>query len=87
MPRNLTYAVRLFEYHLPSFQQKESHCGLRKYNIKKALKHPNSMKCLKNNPSVIYPIFKFSSAVRKIIYTINAIGLLNSITVSLTAKK
>ena len=81
-----TYVVWLFKYHLPSFQQK-SHCRLRKYNIKKALKHPNSMKCLKNNPSVIYPIFKFSSAVRKIIYTINAIGLLNSITLSLTAKK
>jgi len=45
------------------------------------------MKCLENNQSVIYPIFKFSSVVRKIIYTINTIGLLNSITVSLTEKE
>ena len=45
------------------------------------------MKCLKNNPSVIYTIFKFSSVVRKIVYTINAVGLLNSITVSLTEKE
>ena len=45
------------------------------------------MKCLKSNPSVIYTIFKFSSVVSKIVYTINAIGLLNSITVSLTEKE
>lgn len=47
------------------------------------------MKYLENNQSVIYPILKFSSVVRKIVYNINTIGLLNSITlnVSLTEKE
>ena len=45
------------------------------------------MKCLKSNPSVIYTIFKFSSVVSKIVYNVNAIGLLNSITVSLTERE
>ena len=41
-------------------------------------KYPNSMKRWKNNWDVISPIFKFSSVVRKVIYTTNAIESLNS---------
>lgn len=41
-------------------------------------KYPNSMKSWHNNWDVLTPIFKFSSEVRKIIYTTNAIESLNS---------
>ena len=41
-------------------------------------KYPNSMKRWKDNWDVISPIFKFSSVVRKVIYTTNAIESLNS---------
>ena len=41
-------------------------------------KYPNSMKRWKDNRDVISPIFKFSSVVRKVIYTTNAIESLNS---------
>ena len=40
--------------------------------------YPNSMKSWESNWDAISPIFKFSSAVRKIIYTTNAIESLNS---------
>ena len=41
-------------------------------------KYPNSMKRWKDNWDAISPIFKFSAAVRKVIYTTNAIESLNS---------
>lgn len=41
-------------------------------------KYPNAMKRWKDNWDVISPIFKFSSNVRKVIYTTNAIESLNS---------
>ena len=41
-------------------------------------KYPNSMKSWHNNWDVLSPIFKFSSEVRKIIYTTNTIESLNS---------
>ena len=41
-------------------------------------KYPNSMKRWYDNWDVITPIFKFSSDVRKVIYTTNAIESLNS---------
>ena len=41
-------------------------------------KYPNSMKRWKDNWDAISPIFKFSSVVRKVIYTTNAIESLNS---------
>lgn len=41
-------------------------------------KYPNSMRSWKNNWDAISPIFKFSSAVRKVIYTTNAIESLNA---------
>ena len=40
--------------------------------------YPNSMKRWKDNWDVISPIFKFSSVVRKVIYTTNAMESLNS---------
>lgn len=41
--------------------------------------YPNSMKSWSKNWDVISPIFKFSTEVRKVIYTTNAIESLNSI--------
>ncbi len=41
-------------------------------------KYPNSMKRWKDNRDAVSPIFKFSSDVRKVIYTTNAIESLNS---------
>lgn len=41
-------------------------------------KYPNAMKGWENNWDVLTPIFKFSSDVRKVIYTTNAIESLNS---------
>lgn len=41
-------------------------------------KYPNSMKRWNDNWDAISPIFKFSSAVRKVIYTTNAIESLNA---------
>ncbi len=41
-------------------------------------KYPNSMKRWEDNWDVISPMFKFSSEVRKVIYTTNAIESLNS---------
>lgn len=41
-------------------------------------KYPNAMKRWKDNWDVISPIFKFSSNVRKVIYSTNAIESLNS---------
>ena len=40
-------------------------------------KYPNSMKRWKDNWDAIFPIFKFSATVRKVIYTTNAIESLN----------
>jgi transposase-like protein len=40
--------------------------------------YPNAMKSWERNWDVISPIFKFSSSVRKVIYTTNAIESLNS---------
>ena len=41
-------------------------------------KYPNSMKRWKDNWDAISPIFKFSTTVRTVIYTTNAIESLNS---------
>ena len=42
-------------------------------------KYPNSMRSWKKNWDAISPIFKFSSDVRKLIYTTNAIESLNAV--------
>ena len=41
-------------------------------------KYPNSMKRWKDNLDTVSPVFKFSAAVRKVIYTTNSIESLNS---------
>lgn len=41
-------------------------------------KHPNSMKSWRQNWDAIFPIFKFSKEVGKVIYTTNAIESLNA---------
>ena len=45
---------------------------------KRSPKYPNSMKRWKDNWDAVSPIFKFSTTVRKVIYTTNAIESLNS---------
>ena len=52
--------------------------ALERVTAKWTPKYPNAMKRWKDNWDSISPIFKFSSAVRKIIYTTNAIESLNA---------
>ena len=52
--------------------------NLKKVSDKWADKYPNSMKSWEKNWEVLTPIFKFSSDVRRVIYTTNAIESLNS---------
>ena len=63
-------------YHAPSeeiaFEQ------MKDVAAKWGQKYPNAMKSWETNWDVISPIFKFSTEVRKVIYTTNAIESLNS---------
>lgn len=52
--------------------------ALERVTTKWTPKYPNSMKRWKDNWDSISPIFKFSSTVRKVIYTTNAIESLNA---------
>ena len=52
--------------------------ALERVTAKWTPKYPNSMKRWKDNWDCISPIFKFSSTVRKVIYTTNAIESLNA---------
>ena len=52
--------------------------ALERVTEKWTIKYPNSMRSWKQNWDAICPIFKFSSEVRKVIYTTNAIESLNS---------
>ncbi len=52
--------------------------ALERVTAKWTPKYPNSMKRWKDNWDSISPIFKFSSAVRKVIYTTNTIESLNA---------
>ncbi len=52
--------------------------ALERVTEKWAPKYPNSMKRWKDNWDAVSPIFKFSTTVRKVIYTTNAIESLNS---------
>ena len=63
--------------HLGSDEQKAL-AALDTVTEKWAPKYPNSMKRWRDNWDAISPIFKFSTAVRKVIYTTNAIESLNS---------
>ena len=63
-------------YHAPTEEQARN--ALDRVNDKRTPKYPNSMKRWYDNWDAISPIFKFSSTVRKVIYTTNAIESLNS---------
>lgn len=63
-------------YHAPS--EEKALDALEKATLKWSEKYPNSMKSWKHNWDAISPIFKFSTDVRKVIYTTNAIESLNA---------
>lgn len=58
--------------------EKKALAALDRVTEKWSPKYPNSMKRWKDNWDAISPIFKFSTTVRKVIYTTNAIESLNS---------
>lgn len=58
--------------------EEQGHEALKDVKDKWEEKYPNSMKSWEENWDVLTPIFKFSSDVRKVIYTTNAIESLNS---------
>lgn len=61
-----------------SASEQAGRATLDEVNEKWSAKYPNAMKSWYKNWDAITPIFKFSSAVRTIIYTTNAIESLNS---------
>lgn len=63
-------------YHAPN--EKTGYERMQAVTKKWSSQYPNSMKSWEENWDVISPIFKFSSDVRKVIYTTNAIESLNS---------
>ena len=63
-------------YQAPSEEQALE--ALERVTEKWSVKYPKSMKSWKQNWDAISPIFKFSTEVRKVIYTTNAIESLNS---------
>lgn len=58
--------------------EKKAPAALDRVTEKWSPKYPNSMKRWKDNRDAVSPVFKFSAAVRKVIYTTNAIESLNS---------
>lgn len=58
--------------------EEQGHSCMLKVTEKWQDSYPNAMKSWSTNWDVITPIFKFSSDVRKVIYTTNAIESLNS---------
>ena len=58
--------------------EKQGHANMERVSEKWNPKYPNAMKSWEQNWDVISPIFKFSTDVRKVIYTTNAIESLNS---------
>ena len=58
--------------------EKQGHSNMERVSEKWNPKYPNAMKSWEQNWDVISPIFKFSTDVRKVIYTTNAIESLNS---------
>lgn len=63
-------------YHAPS--EEVGYERMEKITEKWQGQYPNAMKSWKTNWDVISPIFKFSTEVRKVIYTTNAIESVNS---------
>lgn len=58
--------------------EKKTFATLERVTEKWTPKYPNSMKPWKDNLDAIFPIFRFSAIVRKVIYTTNAIKSLNT---------
>ena len=58
--------------------EKSAQEALERVTEKWSIKYPNSMKSWRQNRDAISPIFKFSTEVRKVIYTTNAIESLNA---------
>ena len=58
--------------------EQKAQAALDRVTEKWSPKYPNSMKRWKDNRDAVSPIFKFSTTVRKVIYTTNAIESLNS---------
>ena len=58
--------------------EEKARLALDRVTEKWTTKYPNSMKRWKDNWDAVSPIFKFSTTVRKVIYTTNAIESLNS---------
>lgn len=58
--------------------EQQGHENLERVTEKWNEKYPNAMKSWEQNWDVLTPIYKFSSDVRKVIYTTNAIESLNS---------
>ena len=63
-------------YHAPD--EAKAREALDRVNEKWTLRYPNSMKGWYDNWDAVTPIFKFSAAVRKVIYTTNSIESLNA---------
>ena len=63
-------------YHAPD--EAKAREALDRVNEKWTLRYPNSMKRWYDNWDAVSPIFKFSAAVRKVIYTTNSIESLNA---------
>lgn len=63
-------------YHAPD--ELKAREALERVNEKWSMKYPNSMKRWYDNWDAVSPIFKFSAAVRKVIYTTNSIESLNA---------
>lgn len=62
----------------PAPDESQGYEALEQVRNKWDVKYPNAMKSREDNWDVLTPIFKFSSEVRKVIYTTNAIESLNS---------
>ena len=69
---------KAFAADLKTIYQKKALAALDRVTEKWTPKYPNSMKRWKDNWDAISPIFKFSTTVRTVIYTTNAIESLNS---------
>ena len=71
-------AILYLTFHSWSPDEKQGYEALQVVADKWDGKYPNAMKSWEQNWDVLTPIFKFSTEVRKVIYTTNAIESLNS---------
>ena len=71
-------SVRILKQSIRHQRKKKALDALERVTEKWSEKYPNSMRSWKQNWNAISPIFKFSTEVRKVIYTTNAIESLNA---------